>query len=214
MVCAGIFAILAIGVVFLGVWIERNTSHSFPTELLSVDARGRSPRFYAYDFSDRAARVGARREVTAEVYAGRRTEIVKEGDLPPHVKAAFIAIEDKRFYTHRGVDWRRTLAATANDLFGFSDSFGGSTVTQQLVKNLTGHREIRWQRKLQEILWARDLERRMEKDEILTFYLNIISFADRCEGIGTAAAHYFGKKVRELTVAESACLAAIINNPT
>ena len=198
----------------VGGYVQKNFATGFPEELLVAGRGGITPRFFLYDFTDRSARVGTRREVTRELYPQRAQIYVTEDSLPQHLKDAFVAIEDKRFYSHRGVDWYRTVAASANCVLGFSDSFGASTITQQLVKNLTGRREVRFSRKLQEILWALDLERSLTKGEILELYLNVIHFADRCEGIGAAAMHYFGKRVEELSVAESACLAAVINNPT
>lgn len=208
--------VLTVGVLTLavGLFAERTFEREFPKELLVPSAGSASPRFFVYRFEDRTNRVGAREEVTEEVFLQRKTLYVTDAELPSHLKAAFVAIEDKRFATHRGVDWYRTVAAGANYFLGFSDSFGASTITQQLVKNLTGDNELTPRRKLQEILYAMDLERRLDKSQILEMYLNVICFADHCDGIGSAAEHYFGKQVSDLNVTESACLAAIINNPS
>ncbi len=133
--------------------------------------------------------------------------------LPTTLIHAFVAIEDKRFFEHEGVDLRRTAHAVFNYLRRDGRSFGGSTITQQLVKNLTERDEYTADRKLSEIFLALDLERQADKSEIITCYLNIINLANGCRGVGAAAEYYFGKTVDALTVAECAALAAITNNP-
>jgi len=140
-------------------------------------------------------------------------------DVPQHVRDAFVYGEDERFYSHEGVDYKRTLAAFANLILEFWDTDqGGSTITQQLVKNLTGDNETSAQRKIREIFRAMQLEKRYTKDEILETYMNYIGFGGAANGVEKAAQKYFGKSVGELSVAESACLAAIpqspeVNNP-
>lgn len=208
------FAVAAIGSLAVGLAIVKNFETELPAHFFSLTAKGMPPEFYAYQFSDRENRVGEPERLGAEFCNVREAEYVSYVKLPRHVTDAFVAIEDKRFYTHRGVDWYRTMAAAANRVLGFSDSFGASTITQQLIKNLTGDREVSTRRKLQEILYALDLERQMDKQEILELYLNVISFAEQCDGIGAASEYYFSKNAEELTVAEAATLAAIINNPT
>ncbi|MBQ9806711.1 MAG: transglycosylase domain-containing protein [Clostridia bacterium] len=197
-----------------GLYVDMRFEKELPQELLAVSPIRRSPRFFAYRFEDRANRVGAAYEVTDTVFAQRQSAYVPYSEIPTALINAFVAIEDKRFFEHEGVDWYRTVAAGANYLLGFSDRFGASTITQQLVKNMTGADEISPQRKLQEMLYARDLERRLDKTEIMELYLNVISFSDQCTGVGAAAEHYFSKQVCELTVAECATVAAITNNPT
>ena len=96
-------------------------------------------------------------------------------NIPKNMKNAVIAIEDKRFYEHRGVDWKRTFGATVN-LFLKSDTYGGSTLTQQLIKNLTGENETSITRKLKEICRAMNFEKNFSKDEILEAYLNVVHF--------------------------------------
>ena len=97
-------------------------------------------------------------------------------DMPKNLLNAFVAIEDKRFYEHNGVDWLRTMKATFNYLFKDKSGFGGSTITQQLIKNLTGDNKVSPKRKLEEIFRALNLEKRMSKNEILELYLNIVYF--------------------------------------
>ena len=135
-------------------------------------------------------------------------------DIPEYLKQAAVAIEDERFWTHRGVDWKRTLGAGVNLLFGFSSNYGGSTITQQLIKNITGDDEVTVQRKIQEVLRALELEKNMSKEEILELYLNTINLSQGCYGVQTAAQVYFGKDVNELTLAECASIAGITNLPS
>lgn len=134
-------------------------------------------------------------------------------DIPALLEEAFIAIEDERFYEHQGVDWKRTIAAGINIITGDS-TFGGSTITQQLIKNLTQDNEVTIKRKLLEICRALKLEQEHTKEEILEWYLNIIYFGYGQYGVGTAADYYFGKDVDQLTLAEMCSLAGIINNPS
>ena len=138
---------------------------------------------------------------------------VEGDDIPQHVKDALVAIEDKRFYTHKGVDWFRTAHAALN-MFTGGSTFGGSTITQQLIKNLTQQDDITVQRKLLEIFQALELEKNYDKEEILEYYLNAVYFGEGCYGIQTAAQTYFGKDAKDLSVAESASIVGITNLPT
>lgn len=138
---------------------------------------------------------------------------VDGNDIPDHLKKALIAIEDKRFYTHKGVDWFRTAHAALN-MFTGGSTFGGSTITQQLIKNLTQQDDITVQRKLLEIFQALELEKNYDKEEILEYYLNAVYFGEGCYGIQTAAQTYFGKDAKDLDVAEAASIVGITNLPT
>ncbi len=136
-------------------------------------------------------------------------------EIPVYLEKAAVAIEDKRFYTHKGVDWYRTVGAFVNMFVTMKDDFGGSTITQQLIKNVTRKGEdITVQRKLLEIFQALDLEKRYDKQEIVEWYLNAIYFGEGCYGVCTAADMYFGKQLSELTLAECASIIAITNNPS
>lgn len=141
-------------------------------------------------------------------------EKVSLQNLPRYVPNAFVAIEDKRFYSHKGVDWLRMLGAAKNDLIKRRFCEGASTITQQLVKNthLCGDKTVK--RKIEEIRIARAVERNHDKNEILEAYLNVVYFGGGYYGINDAAVGYFGKKAQRLTLSESAMLAAIINNPS
>jgi penicillin-binding protein 1A len=134
--------------------------------------------------------------------------------MPQNLINAFVAIEDKRFFDHGGVDFYRTAGAAANYILGFDKRFGASTITQQLIKNVSGKNDISVKRKIQEILWALDLERKMDKNAILENYLNVINLSQGCYGVGAAADVYYSKKPSELTLSECATIAAITNSPT
>ena len=135
-------------------------------------------------------------------------------DIPLHVRQAAVAIEDERFYDHNGVDVMSTLKATFGYLFNSSTARGGSTITQQLVKNLTGNSEKNISRKIQEMARAIKLEKELSKDEILELYLNTIYLSQGCNGIQSASKFYFGKNASELTIAEGACLVGITQYPS
>lgn len=147
-----------------------------------------------------------------------KTEIELES-LPSHVADAFICVEDERFYEHSGVDYKRTFAALANEFINFYGStHGGSTITQQLIKNLTNDNETTWERKIREIFRAIKVEKSYTKDEIMNAYLNNIYFGQNAEGcnmygIEAASIGYFGKSASQLTIAEAASLAAVPQNP-
>ncbi len=135
--------------------------------------------------------------------------------IPYNLAMAFVAIEDKGFNDHNGVDWKRTFAAFINEFFPISSSrFGGSTITQQLVKNLTDDRSQKASRKVREIMRARYLEDNYSKDTILECYLNTIPMGNGTYGVEVAANYYFGKSVNDLTIAECASLAAITKAPS
>lgn len=135
-------------------------------------------------------------------------------DIPLDLQHAAVAIEDQRFYTHKGVDWYRTFGAFVTMFGRMSNTFGGSTITQQLIKNLTEYDDVTVQRKLLEIFRALEFEKIYTKTEIMTWYLNEIYLGERCYGVGTAARTYFGKNVSELDLAECASLIGITNNPS
>ncbi len=135
--------------------------------------------------------------------------------IPQRLANAFIAIEDQRFESHYGVDWKRTTGAVINEFIPiYSSRQGGSTITQQLVKNLTGDDDKTKMRKVREIMRARYLESKYTKEVILECYLNTIAMGHGTYGVQAAANYYFDKNVNELTLAECATLAAIPKSPT
>ncbi|MGL5972176.1 MAG: transglycosylase domain-containing protein, partial [Oscillospiraceae bacterium] len=140
---------------------------------------------------------------------------VNYDDIPKHIVDAFIAIEDKRYYEHKGVDIKRTLGSIINVFIPiYTYESGGSTITQQLVKNLTNDWDKTWFRKITEIVRSYNLNRNYTKEKILESYLNTINLASGNQGIRAAANHFFAKEVNQLTITESASIAAITKNPS
>ena len=131
-------------------------------------------------------------------------EFVSIENIPKNLINAFVAIEDKRFFEHKGVDWYRSLGAVANYFLHFGNKFGASTITQQLIKNVTGEDEVSIKRKIREIAHALELEDELSKDEILELYLNIINLSDNCYGVGSASRRFFSKSPSELSLIECA----------
>lgn len=131
-------------------------------------------------------------------------------EMPDDLIWAFVCLEDKRFFEHSGVDWRRTIGVMIKPSY---NGQGGSTITQQLIKNLTKKNEVTYIRKFNEILRALNLENYYSKTEILEAYLNEVSLGCGCYGVRTAAERYFGKEVKDLTLVECATLAAITKAP-
>ena len=135
--------------------------------------------------------------------------------IPQAMKDAAVAVEDKRFWSHSGIDFIRTIHAVINYLNPASEEvFGGSTITQQVVKNVTDDDEFRVDRKVREIFRAINLEKNYTKEQILETYLNTIALGSGTNGVQSAANLYFGKDVSELTPAECASIIAITQNPS
>ena len=139
--------------------------------------------------------------------------IVNIAEIPKHTKNAFIAIEDKRFYKHKGIDYKGLFRATLSNIKSMSFKQGASTISQQLIKNthLTSQKTLK--RKVIETKLALELEKKYTKDEILEKYLNTIYFGENCYGIKSASNHYFSKEPSQLSLNESATLASIIKAP-
>ena len=151
--------------------------------------------------------------VIAVLGESRIQEYVKLEDIPKNLVNAYVSIEDKNFYKHNGINVKRTAGAVASYVFNGGSSFGGSTITQQLVKNITGDNETKISRKVQEWDRAIKTELVLSKDEILETYLNIIYVGPNIYGVEKGAEYYFNKKVSELDLAECAFLAGINNSP-
>ncbi|MBR2937989.1 MAG: transglycosylase domain-containing protein [Oscillospiraceae bacterium] len=157
-------------------------------------------------------------QVYQTVFASTSSKWADLEDIPKDLVHAAIAIEDHRFYTHQGVDWVTTIKACARMFFG-DDSVGGSSITQQLIKNLLlfedeSADDVTVQRKVLEIFRALQLEKRYHKDTIMEMYLNCIYLGQGCRGVRSAAETYFGKELELLTTAECASLISITNSPT
>ncbi len=141
-------------------------------------------------------------------------EWVSKDNIPDYLSEAFVSIEDQRFYDHKGVDWKRTFGAAVHWILPGGNSYGGSTITQQLVKNMTEDNDYSVKRKVTEIMRALTLEKKVnDKDTILELYMNIIYFGKNAYGVQTASKTYFNKPVDQLDLAECALIAGLTQNP-
>ncbi len=155
----------------------------------------------------------------ATLSEGENQKWVGIDDIPKDMQHAFVAVEDERFYEHSGVDLLSTGKATFQYVIGQisgSDSIsrGGSTITQQLVKNIENDWDPSPARKLREMSKAVNVEKQLSKEEILELYLNVINLSNGCYGVQSASMKIFGRPVDELNLAECACIAGITQNPT
>ncbi len=141
------------------------------------------------------------------------TSFVKLNTLNNYTINAFISIEDKDFYNHNGLNYKRMVKAMLKNISSFKIKEGASTISQQLIKNTHLTNEKTFTRKINEIALTRQLEKTMTKDEIMEYYLNIIYFGDNCYGIENASKHYFSKSAKDLSLSESASLAGMIKSP-
>lgn len=156
--------------------------------------------------------------IIANLSGDENRKIISMDEMPEYLPKAFISIEDERFYEHQGVDIKRTAAATVTYVFNRgSSSFGGSTITQQLVKNLTNEKDDSGlagvTRKVKEMSKAYQVERLISKDQILELYLNLIFLGDKAYGVEVASQYYFSKSAKDLSLTESAFLAGINHIP-
>ncbi len=154
-------------------------------------------------------------KLVATLSDDEKREIVTLSDMPEYLPKMYIAIEDERFYKHSGVDYKRTFGATAQYLFRGGDSdYGASTLTQQLIKNITEDDERSWKRKVREITRALQVEKEISKEQVLELYLNVIFIGgDNIHGVALGSDYYFNKSQKDLTMAESAFLAGINHMP-
>lgn len=157
-------------------------------------------------FDDNGEKIEAKNTELSAAY-------VKSRELPDYVKNAFIAIEDKRFYKHGGLDYLRMIKAAVTNIKSFSFKEGASTISQQLIKNTHLTSEKTLTRKLKEIKLTKQMEKALNKDEILERYLNTVYFGKGCYGIESASKTYFNKTSGELTLNEAAALAATVKSP-
>lgn len=158
-------------------------------------------------------------QVLQQLHADTDTDWASYDEIPQALIYAAVAIEDHRFFEHQGVDWIPTVKACINMFVGSRSEFGGSSITQQLIKNLFLEQDstaddVTVQRKVLEIFRATEFEKRYSKEVVLEWYLNKIYLGERCKGIKPAAAKYFGKELEDLNVAECAALISITNNPS
>ena len=202
--------ILAIGLttclMFFAIFmIYVNTSLDLDVDISAYTLKQSSTVYY----QDKAS--GEWVELT-KLHGVENRTLVSIDEIPKHVRDALISIEDERFESHHGVDWKSTAKAIVGKLTGTSTR-GGSTITQQVIKNTTGDNEVTIKRKVTEIFRALRLEKNYSKDEILETYFNKVYFGNGCYGIEAAAENYFGKTVGELSVAEAASIVGITQFP-
>ena len=152
--------------------------------------------------------------VIAELKNERNIRYLTSEEIPQTVKDAFVSIEDKRFYKHNGVDVFALTRAVVKLIDKDAITQGGSTITQQLSRNVFLSHEVSWQRKVKEMFISWELEKVYTKDQILEFYVNNIFYANNCYGIESASQKYFGKTISECSVSEVAFLCAIPNSPS
>ncbi len=151
-------------------------------------------------------------EVLTKLYKQNRT-VVSIDEIPQHVEDAFIAIEDTRFYEHSGIDLKAIARAIYRDIIAMKKVEGGSTITQQLSKNLFLTNDKTWSRKFKEIMAALYLEKEVSKERILQYYLNTIYFGNGIYGVEAASQYFFNKPIEKLTISEGALLAALPKAP-
>ena len=203
----GFFCTLILSSAFV-IYATKGIDASLDMDML-VSNQGRTTKVYYTDAEGNAVEMEDQRLIGSE----NRIWIPLE-KIPTDVQNAFIAIEDHRFFEHKGMDMKRTAGAILGFFSGGAKHYGGSTITQQLIKNLTGDNSVTPKRKITEIMRALELEKKMSKEAILELYLNTVYLAEGCYGLETAAETYFGKSASELTASEGAALAAVIQYPT
>jgi penicillin-binding protein 1A len=179
--------------------------------------------YYSRDLPDFRAITGYKPELMTEVYssdgtliaqfAAQRRKLIPYNEIPPYVRNAFIAIEDKRFFEHEGVDIKSIIGAMLENIQEGDWVRGASTITQQVIKNILLTPERTLSRKIKEAILAHRIENNLSKEEILYLYLNHIYLADGTYGIEAASEDYFGKSARDITLAEAAILAALPRKP-
>ncbi len=149
-----------------------------------------------------------------ELYGEEKRDVVPLADISPYIRNAAIAAEDAKFYKHHGIDFAGILRSIQIDLKLKKPSFGGSTISQQLIRStfLTTEKTIK--RKIREIILTLELERRYSKDQILEWYLNQIPFGPNLYGVQTASKTYFGKEAKDVSLSQAAALAAMVQSPS
>ncbi len=200
---AGISVLVLIIIGFFGIWLILKDSNIDKVELEKILDTKQTVIFY--DDND---------EVLTGVYSGENRVNVDLEDIPKYVQQAFVAIEDARFYDHPGIDIRRIVGSLIEDIKAGAYVEGASTIPQQLIKLTHLTSEKKMSRKLKEAYMAIQLENMCTKDEIIEMYLNYVYFGNGAYGIEAAANVYFDKHCSELTLAEGALLAGVVNSPS
>ncbi len=215
-VTAGIILAVTLFSVFafsaLALFSKRNIDPTLDESLFLLAKGGSVTEYYYDDGSIQGAYSAALYKTSCS--ASDIKKWYSTDEIAKLLKDGFVAVEDKRFEQHGGVDVGRSLKALFNSVFKIRASFGASTITQQVIKNISGDNQLTVKRKLAEMIRAVKLEKNHSKDEILELYLNIVPMGENMVGVGAASERYFGKKPNQLTAAEAATLIGITNAPT
>ena len=204
---AATIAALIFGV--MAIWLYKDIDFSVDEQLFEGSRSFESTVFYAD-----SGEGDEYTPVAIETSGSIRKLHYSIGEISKLVTDGFVAVEDKKFYEHKGVDLSRTALAAVNLLTKRERTFGASTITQQVIKNISGDNQLSIKRKVSEIIRALHIERVYSKEDILEVYLNIIPMGDNIYGIGAASRAYFGKAPDEISVSEAATLIGITNAPT
>lgn len=206
-ITVGAIALICIsGLLFLFIYASKNIDLDMDIKLF--EKVGGSSVIEYYSISENGTP-----ELIYEASLGQRKIWTDNKDISEYVRLGFISVEDRDFYSHCGFNLKRTLGAMLNYIFHFKSSFGGSTITQQVIKNISGDNDYSIRRKVNEIIRAYNLERYYTKSEILEAYMNIVPMTGNVYGVGAAARMYFEKDADELTLSEAATIIGITNSP-
>jgi len=203
----GIFGGLVFVVIFLATIFSLSVVAKYSSELPNPDEpfeRGQDLTSYVHDRNGKEL---------YKIHGDENREIAQIEDVPLETQWAFMAAEDMDFYTHKGVDMGGLVKAGMYEVFGVGGPRGGSTITQQMIKNTVLTSERSYERKIKEMILSLRIEQKYEKNEVLQLYLNEIGFGGNTYGVKTAARIYFGREVEDLTLAESALLAGLPQAP-
>lgn len=216
-----LLTILLVGIITTGIcvaallfYVTNFIDDEMPTLDIVSTEQDLTTTIWRFEYDCRFERTNPRPVVLDTLHGVENRMWVRYNDTPEHLRMAFVALEDHRFYQHNGVDWRRTAAAVRQYIFPDGRDFGASTITQQVVKMLTGDDDVTVGRKIQEIMRALNLDSQHSKQQILEVYMNTVFLSNGQYGVQAAANFYFGKDVSELTLLESVALASIVQAPT
>ena len=204
--------LVCIGITAFSAYARSNIDFEEDERLFEAAGKGTLTRFYANESLNPGEYAPV--EIGAMTMGNSVKSFYSLDEISRYLRDGFIAVEDKEFYNHDGVNFRRTALALFNHIFKIKNSFGASTITQQVIKNISGDSEVTVRRKLSEIFRALRIEDKHTKEEILELYLNIVPLGENIVGVGAGARHYFGKEPSELLPEEAAVLIGLTNAPT
>lgn len=209
LISISVISVLGISGAYL--YVKNNVDYT-ADEALFASVRGHGATKFYYDASY-GEKEYEPKELCEYKGSGVKKQWFSYDDIGENLKKAFICAEDRNFFEHKGVDLKRTAFAVINYFFQMKKKFGGSTITQQVIKNISGDSEQTVKRKISEIFRATHLENTHTKEEIFEVYLNIVPMGDGIIGVGKASDYYFGKSPDDLTYVEAATLVGITNAP-